>query len=408
MRIDNSKWNFYREGSNHAYTSGGEPSYGRNCSNNLIISQRDFVSLEDVQNSFIFCDEKSSQIYPVSEMKRAIHLAREIIPKESIIYHIPKNILRVEKLPKIALRNIAAQIKKSFGIGLTELHSPSENYNSGVYFVSDDKNMKYVLRNIGRNPDHLEELASISNSIPNFFPRVKQVLDKVPRTHSIKIGEDFYSLESFEESDSTINVDSQPKLVGKIMAKLHNSLNEVFHNNPNLIRYFSKSRGFNESSLFSMYLDLDRSSFEHGCLLSKLERIIGLNKGQNFEKLSLGAIHGDLNTSNILSKNGSPKIIDLENLAYTERIKEFSPALLFRGKQRVRYKEGSVEDVVNAYQQESQKPLTEEELSLLPEFLIISTIKSYLTKNLRRSLLNENYLMETKGILSRIEGDNKK
>jgi len=59
--------NFFREGNNHSYV-GREITCKERCRNNLIISPYNVMSLENVENAFVFVENSFVEISPIYDL----------------------------------------------------------------------------------------------------------------------------------------------------------------------------------------------------------------------------------------------------------------------------------------------------------------------------------------------------
>jgi len=79
-----AKWNFFRQGNNHAYVKGSI-SYEGDCKNNIIISPYLNNKLVNVKNAFVFVRDSFVEISPMSNISNAIDKGKKNYPVEKLI-----------------------------------------------------------------------------------------------------------------------------------------------------------------------------------------------------------------------------------------------------------------------------------------------------------------------------------
>ncbi len=147
---------------------------------------------------------------------------------------------------------------------------------------------------------------------------------------------------------------------------------------------------FTESNILSNILDFN--SFSGNNLFTNiLKDYLDMYK-KNSNDFALQIIHGDLNKSNLLWNKDIPKMIDSENIAFSKRLKEFIPALLFEGNLKYpKYNSRSLIKFLINYNLNSNLHLNESETHFLPLILKNSLIKLYDIYCIRRNFESKDF-----------------
>jgi Ser/Thr protein kinase RdoA (MazF antagonist) len=397
-------WDFFREGSNHAYIQNGTISYKGDCNNNLIVSYNNKNVLTDIKNAFILARGSNVKTVPIFDLDNVIDKIRGLsLPK--IRYNIPAGVLGRENLPMRNLEEIADQVKQRYGINSENVSiiSSGRSKKGGVYYVKGTGGHKYIMKYLSENKEQAElSCAALANS-PIYFPKIYPRKDDVGYTFEMKDG--VYNLQEYIEDDSPKRRNlGYFKLLGRHMALLHKQLSDFTEKNECVRKVLlSKGEFINESSMASIYLDLanyQKSNF----LLSKLDEVINENLSVKVRGLSKSLIHRDLNYSNIIWKENIPKIIDSESIGFSSRIGEFISPILFKGNmKKPKYVKGSLSTLTNAYNLSVGKSLSKEEMKSLPYLVQYTLLRNFVIRRIRRGVGDESYFDETRKNLKRLE-----
>jgi hypothetical protein len=220
------------------------------------------------------------------------------------------------------------------------------------------------------------------------------------------IGDSIYYLEEFVDGNSLPqDIDLYYHLVGNHMALIHNEFNENSSEINKLEKCLSQEGNpLSESNLISMKIDLGQD-FENYFPDEKITSFFrNLRASRN--PFPDQILHGDLNKSNLIWRGNKAKVIDFEMINFSKRINEFIPALLFEGDLSIaKYHSGSLKLILDGYNSHSNRRLTDEEISLLPDFLKISLMKSYVIYTIRRNLTNEKFKKQIENSLDILGGE---
>jgi len=376
-------WNFFREGSNHAYLSNGAIFYEGICKNNLIISSRENNSLNDLKDSFIFSNGKKIEVFPISDFEKIKKRSLETIAEGEINYNTPLAVKRREKLFDHDLDRVKVILEKSYGINPSEINLISSGRTKlGKYFVRDVEGRGYVFKYKGIDKKGMESNSAIIFELDSYFPKIHKRIDK-SSAYGINIGDGIYGLENFIVGNSNKKRDlDYIKKVGKTIAFLHNHLNnsKIFK-----LDVPKREEDFSESNLSSMYLDIVKDNPKSHPLIPFVQELIDIGFSNRMRQLPERLIHGDVNRSNVIERENDLLIIDSENFGFDKRLKEFVPPLLLKGdNSEPEYLKRSLPRIIRQYNKYSQEPLSEKEISILPLLLQAATLKYYVVRSIRR------------------------
>ncbi|MBI3623228.1 hypothetical protein HY212_04080 [Candidatus Pacearchaeota archaeon] len=388
------QWNFFRYGSNHAYTNGGEVSYEENCQNNLIIASGRGVSLKNTKNSFIVA-EPYLRISPIFKLREVVDDASSLLASFQIRYNLPLAVSQREDLKEKNLDNLTESINLMYGVVPRKISLiPSRSKTGGVYYVEGKDGKKYVLKYKDKDRERAELISTITNNISGFFPSVHLRQDRLGYTFYLEDG--WYGLDSFVEGFSLERNIHYFSRLGSHVSSLHLQLAALNDGTLNLERkLFAEDGHLAESSVASMYLDLKTSNLGSSTLLSELDRIIEGSFSSLFRGFPKSLIHRDLNLSNILWAEGRPLIVDAESIRFSARVNEFIPPLILEGNRaRPVYLDGSLSRLTDSYNSTFKTPLSQDEEAILPDLLKLALLRYYVVRMIRRGLSDEGYLGE--------------
>lgn len=398
-----SFWNFFREGSNHAYLSNGTINYEGICENNLIISSREINLLNDVKNSFIFSIGQYGETAPISDFERIKKIGLKILTENKIKYNVPLAVKKREELFDHGLNKIKAIIKNSYGINPSRINLISSGRTKfGKYFISDIDGKEYIFKYKGTNKKEIESNSKIIFKLDSYFPKIHERIDD-PSFYAINMGDGLYGLEDFVRKDSMKERDLHYiDKVGKTIALLHNSLNNSFGNKISHLEVSKRGEDFSESNLASMYLDITKYCFKSNLFIPFLKELINRDLSSRMRGLPDRIINGDVNSSNVLDGESNLIIIDSETFGLDKKLKEFISPLLLKGENsEPKYIDGGLPRIIEQYNKYSQEPLSKEEISILPSLVQAATLKYYVVRNIRRGHEKGKGLQ---GIMENLEG----
>jgi thiamine kinase-like enzyme len=384
------KVNFFRNYNNHAYTQGNI-IYEGDCENNIIISPYN-NKITNVKNAFIIVNKENIEICPINNLKDVLVKGREVLSKKNIEYHLPKLVFNKENIEKKSLEELKSILIENYGLKIIKSSLiESKNKLGGTYYLEDNDKNKYVFKSRSGSKEYLETISKLMNKIPGFFPKV---YSRLGDNGSItKDNGNIYMLESFIEGEERQRDSNYFSDLGKLIGSLHNEFILILSNNENLFKNIKSRKGIlSESNLASSYLDLSVKMNKNIFLMSELEKLVDRKFIFNVNKLPSYLIHGDLNTSNIIWDGKKAKIIDSDSIKLSKRVLDFVPALVLKGnKDRPDYVSGSLESLINYYNDSCISRLSEEELSILPSLLKYSLIKYYTIRSIKRNIKDELY-----------------
>ncbi len=389
-------WNFFRQDSNHAYVRG-KISYEGGCRNNVIISPYEDNRLINVRDAFVLVTDSGIEVSPVSDISGRISERKIGLLNKGVRYHVPKSVLERENLLEKDIDYLAREVKQRYGVKSRRISMiPSMSKMGGIYYIEGKDGHRYILKYRSKNKARAELLSLITQSIPDFFPRVYPRIDSPDYT--VEMGDGWYGLESFFEGHSKEKNLDYFSLLGRQMALLHQRLAGFSRSNKSLeATLFSEDGYLKGGSALSFYLDLSTRLPQSSHLLGELERILNKDFTGKIDSLPKFLIHRDLNQSNILWINENPKVVDLESIMISTRISEFIPALVLGGnRSRPAYVKGSLLRLVNSYNRFGKNSLTHEEEKTLPNLLKYSLLRYYIVRTIRRNMDEENYCGELK------------
>ena len=131
-------------------------------------------------------------------------------------------------------------------------------------------------------------------------------------------------------------------------------------------------------------------------------------RGSNLKAIHNQIVNGSLNAeiTVVVSNSQNAKAIDFEMINFSRRINEFIPALLLEGNLSIpKYDSESLSQILEGYNSHSNKRLTNEEITVLPDILKISLIKSYAIYVMRRNLNNPDFKNQIKNSLNTLGGE---
>ncbi len=400
-------WNFFREGSNHAYLLNGIINYEGICENNLIVSSREINLLNGVKNSFIFSRGQYVEITPISDFERIKKIGFEILTENEINYNVPLAVKKREELFDHDLNKVKAILEKSYGVNTRRINLISSGRTKfGKYFISDVDGKEYVFKYKGTNKKEIESHSEIIFELDSYFPKIRKRIDN-PSFYGINMGDGLYGLEEFVRMNSIKERDlNYIDKVGKTIALLHNSLNNSLGSEILNLGVSKKGENFSESNLASMYLDITKYCSKSNILIPFLKDLINRDLSVRMRSLPDRIINGDVNSSNVVDGGSNLIIIDSETFGLDKKLKEFISPLLLKGENlEPRYINGGLPRIIKQYNKYSQEPLSEEEISILPLLLQAATLKYYVVRNIRREHEKGKGLQGTIENIEGIRGD---
>ncbi len=395
--------NFYRENSNHSYLRGGKIEYAGNCENNLVISSRKTNYLGSVKNSFVFSCPQYTRVFPISDIETAKGVGDAALC-ENICYSLPSTVKQRERLLNHGVEKIASLLRRYYGIAPKAIHPLSAGRTKGgKYFIADSDGREYVFKYRGENETEVEASSRVLNRLECYLPRTARRKDS--SLYCVKLKDGFYGLEDFVRGEplKRRNLDSLGK-IGRAMAGLHCHLDGMVMSNAWLPLPY-RGGDFNESNVLSMYFDIGKD-LNSKPLVPFIEEVIDSGLSSRVRNIPRRVIHGDINGSNTLRLKGRLMFIDSETFGIDCRLKEFlSPLLLDGNMGYPNYIKGGMQAICSQYNQNSNHPLSPEELSVLPHLLQASILKHYVVREIRRGMRTADGLKKTIGNLEKIKED---
>lgn len=389
-------WEFFREGSNHAYIRNGNVSFD-NCVNTLVISSSSKNRFVNLRDSFVLINGNYEEVFPISDVQNAVLRSQEVLYGQKVHYNIPKFIWINENLTKKDIEKLREEIEKKYGIKPKDIFQfdNKTNKKNGIFYFKGEDGREYVLKFRGKNKEKAEIISVISENIPDYFPTNFHRIDNPDFT--FEIGNELYGLEEFivTEEIKIRNLEYFSSL-GFHIGILHYHFSDFERENKEVKRILFSIGSYNKSTMIALYLDLLRDEQKHEFLLSELEKIIHNSIGI----IPRSLIHGDLNYSNLIWNGKNPKIIDNEAIRVSTRLDEFVPALLLEGKMEIpKYIEGSLKTILSSHN------FGQEEINALTILLKYFLLRNFVIRKIRRGIDNEDYLNKTEENLKRLEED---
>lgn len=389
------KWNFFRKENNHAYVKGSV-FYEGDCKNNLIISPYLNNRLVNVKDAFVFIEDSSIEVSPISDISNAIDKGKRKLSNQKIDYHIPESVFKRENLIEKDLKSLKKEVKQIYGIEPKEISAiESGRTKNGIYYIRAEDGKEYILKFRGKHKEKAELLSQIAKNIPNYFPL--NFCRRDSSSFTFKIGEELYGLEEFIRDISPKIRDIRYfSLLGSHMGLLHNHFSNFLRRNKWIEEELVPTGSHtSESNLISFYFDLATDKIHNTVLISELERIIEKDLNNQMISLPMALIHGDLNYSNLIWQGNNPKIVDSETIKNSNRLNEFKSPLLFGGNMaKPKYIKNSMEVMIRSYNQSSDVLLSKEEINVLPFLLRYALLRNFVVRKIRRSVDDEHYLGE--------------
>jgi hypothetical protein len=400
-----STFNFYRQDSNFGYVSGNLKFEGE-CRNSLIISDKFQTTLSNVQDCFVAVYGDSVSVLSIDNLEEISFLAERILNNKELIYHIPKKVKSRESLEIKDFDLLIKEVKLSYGIVPLEFKEiDGTSKRGGLFYIRDNFNRKYVLKYGGKDREKLRAIAKLTNSIPDIFPRI---LPNLIGDTVLELSDGFYAIEEFvtsvREKPSRDRIYFQE--VGKLMAQMHNRLEDFHKENPDLINFFiSRATHLSNSNIASLWIDLSLAGFK------KERREVEILAKYKLEDkvccLPYCFIHGDLNYSNVLWTLDGPKFIDVESIKMSKKVLDLESTLIFQGNMEPPvYVSGSIYDLIRGYNSLTSKPFVDQEVELGSLLTKYALLKNFTIRNIRRGEKN-NSLRNLLDNLKRLEEDRK-
>jgi fructosamine-3-kinase len=385
--MQRNNWIGTRDRDNFTYTLGQKPVYSKHCKNSLIITDKKEGLVKGRSNHALIINNGEEALIPINKIDIILEVSEKLIGDERIFYQKPISILEREILFNLNKEFIQKNIFENYGISIGAIKEiETKKGNHRVYEISSKEKERFILKYHGKDFNLFDaQINILEGNI--FFPRIISTKNLNPH---LTLRDSVYYLEEFVNGNSSpLNKDSYYSLVGKYLALLHNEFSKksILKNTLESI-LTKKGNNFSESNLVSMKIDL-RKSKNNDNLLRELN-YIQENFYQRLIALPNQIIHGDLNKSNLLWQGNVPTLIDFETIAFSKRVNEFIPALLFEGNLSIpEYNPKSLREILDSYNLYSKNKLTKNEVELLPDLLKINLIKSYVIYTIRRNLENE-------------------
>ncbi len=384
------KVNFFRSYNNHAYTQGNI-IYEGDCENNIIISPYN-NKLTNVKNAFILADKENVEVFPIQNLKEVLIKGKKALYKKNIEYHLPKSVFNKENIEMKSLDELKRILIENYGLKIIKSSLiKSRNKIGGTYYLEDNDKNKYVFKSRSGSNEYLETISKLMRSMPEFFPKVYFKMGSGSTITQDK--DNVYVLESFiagEERNRDLNYFSD---IGKLIGRLHNEFSLILLNDEMFFKNTKSRKGvLSESNIASSYFDLSIKNNKHIFLTLEIEKLIDEKFILRVNQLPSCLTHGDLNASNIIWEDKSAKIIDSDSIKLSKRILDFIPALILKGnKDRPNYTCGSLENLIDSYNNSCLNNLSKEELSILPKLLKYSLIRYYVVRSIRRNIKDDLY-----------------
>ncbi len=383
------KWFGLRERDNFSYTCGAIPIWNTDCHNSLIISnlEKDFV--KGINNYALIQNSGKNYSIPITNIDKILDLSKEVLSGNKIFYKKPKSIFKIQNLKELSEEDIKQKLFENYGLEIKNLLKiNTKKGKNRVYKIVSRKNEKFILKYRGENPSLFQAQYSFLEKISS-FPKVIPTISSTPY---ISFNNSIYALEEFVEGNNfPLDRENYFDLFGKNLALMHNEFNEKRVSKKNLERFLVQEGNFlSESNLVSMRIDLE-NNFNNEFFLKEIT-FFPKALSQIVNSFSDQIIHGDLNKSNLIWNENNTKTIDFETIRFSKRIRDFIPALLFKGNLEVpNYTPNSLKKLTESYDFFSNQKLSEVEKIILPDLLKFSLIKSYVIYILRRNLKNEQF-----------------
>lgn len=400
--MQENNWIGLRERDNFAYVRGQRPIYFKNCKNSLIISDSNKGEIEGISNHALIFENGKKYLIPIKEVNNIMNIAQNILGEKEIIYQKPSSILERESLNNLEEDFILQNIFENYGLlidSVKEIQTKKGDHR--VYELSSNEE-KFMLKYYGKDLNLFKVQANLLEKT-SFFPKI---IPSRKGNIPFMVGDSIYYLEEFVDGNSLPqDIDLYYNLVGKHMAFIHNEFNKKSPGINKLEKCLSQEGNpLSESNLISMKIDLGQD-FENYLPDEKITSFFrNLRTSRN--SLPDQILHGDLNKSNLIWRGNQAKVIDFEMINFSKRINEFIPALLFEGDLSIpKYHSGSLKQILGGYNSHSNIKLTSEEISLLPDFLKISLMKSYTIYTIRRNLTNEKFKKQIESSLDILGGE---
>jgi len=377
------KWNFFRQGDNHAYVKG-EISYQGNCKNTVIISSHKCNKLVNVKNAFVFVNESFVEVSPISNMKNAINKGKKKLSNQVINYNIPTVVFERENLIEKDLDDLERKLNQMYGVKTKKFSTLNSKSSNGIFHILTNDGKEYVLKFRGRNKETIEILSQIAETIPDYFPTNFRRKDN--KEFTFKIGSELYGLEEFIQNISPKTRDIKYfSLLGNHIGILHKHFSDFIKNNKVAEKQLTlMSNYINESNFISLYLDLSTDRSKHKLLLIELERLIDEELVKQYSSQKQ-LIHGDLNYSNLIWQKDNFRIIDTETFKISNRLSEFYSPLLFKGQmERPVYVRNSLNAIVNGYNHSAEIPFSKNDTTTLPLLVKYALLKNFVIRKIRR------------------------
>jgi Ser/Thr protein kinase RdoA (MazF antagonist) len=389
--------NFFRERDNHSYIVG-EINYQGECRNNLIVSSYEINSLKNVKNALIFANLDKIEISPISTFSDFFEENKKLLLGK-INYHIPKRVFMREDLPLINLDSLKEKLTEKYGLKPKKIsHLGGGRSQNGGYFIQDETKRKFVFKFRGEDEERSELISKMLNKVPEYFPKIYPRLDGFNR-YTLEIGGNRFGLEEFIEQTEKKEISLEYfSLFGKHLGKFHNQLSLASLGDAPLKKILTCGENFNESSMFSLYIDLINNEKKGNELFLKfINEMVSGDFYKGIKGLPSKLIHRDLNSSNVLWIGDKPKIIDLEFLGFYKRINEFvAPLLLDGNMRRPNYLKSSFQNLIESYDSVANETLSQNEKEILPNLLKYSLLKFYVVRSIRRGIEDREYLQVLK------------
>lgn len=387
--MENYKWTASREKDNFYYTQGQKIFFRDKCKNSLVISDRTEGEMEGITNHAVIIEGRNKKLIPISETEEIYFEGTKIL-KEGIFYLKPNSILRRECLPLLSEEIVKRSIRKVYDYPVRRIEEIKNlKGNNRIYSVSLEDGTQYILKHLDKKEELTPMIVEVLKKC-SFFPKL--ILGN-NLERGIYIGGIFYTLEEFIQGESlSANDEGYFNLTGQVTALMHNEFEEITKEMKDLCAYPQNRNPFNESNIISMNLDLRTSKNGLNSRLNEEAHLI-LKKDLSkiVRSLPEQIIHGDLNTSNFIQVGDAIKVIDTEVLDISKRINEFVPLLLFEGNfSQPRYISSSLRSMLNAYNNFSNKKVTDVERNILSTILKLAMIKTYTIYHIRRNCKDSN------------------
>jgi len=385
--MQRNNWIGTRCRDNFAYTLGQKPFYSKGCGNSLIISDSSKGEVKGINNhAIIFENGKNYQI-PINNIEEIVNVSSEILNESRIFYEKPLSIFRRENLEHLANNEIKDMLFGNYGFRVNSIMEvETKKGKHRVYKLSCNEG-EFMLKYRGNDFDFFDSQVKILNNT-SYIPNI--IKTKNGKFNSVLKG-NIYSLERFfSGSKNPSDSSNYFNLLGNHISFMHNELSLPFKDSLEK-KLFQEGIFFNESNIISSYIDLFFSK-ENEDLLKYFNSSLVHDFAKYMPNLPKQFIHGDLNKSNIIWRENSPTFVDSENIMFSRRLREFIPVLLFKGDLKYPfYKENSMKELIEGYQEASKDALKDIELNLFPKILEFSLIKLYNIYNIRRNRKDLNF-----------------